>query len=718
MVQQGTSGATAPFGLTAWDEITTVAGGGAPGLYIQAYSVATDPNGNLYLTTGVQVDRVDLATGTMTTFAGGGTSAPGDGGPATQANIGPEGIAFDSSGNLFIADGANNSIRRVDAITGVISTIAGTGAQGFSGDGGLATQAVLDEPSALTVDPAGNIYFIDGNLRIRRIDGATGIITTFGGNGGPNTSIPADGTPATAIGMRCFTITTDAAGNVYCADSYFSGRIFRINAGSGAITTAVGERNSTVGTPNGDGGPALNATISQPSGMAFDADGNLYITDLYDSAIRRVDSATEIITTVAGPAYGFAGDGGPATSASLNAPIAAATDPAGNLYFSDSDNNRVRLIDFSTLASAQSIMFSPLPDISFPAAAFTLNATASSGLPVIYASNTPSVCVVSGSTVTILISGGCSITASQYGGGSYAAAVPVTQTFTVLFSDTSGLPANQAAAVDLLAQYGITSGCGNNDFCPNENVTRAEMAIFIVRGIFGDNTFPYSPTPYFADVAPDDFGFQWIQALYELGITKGCASNSDGTIDYCPNDSITRAQMAVFIVRARLGAQATFNYPAAPYFTDALPPGEDPTDVDFPYIQRMKMDGITSGCTATTYCPDDPVTRSEMALFIVRGLFNQLLSAGAPVITQISPSTLAVGAAGTFNITGANTMFIQGTSTLAPIPGVTIGTITVNSPTSLTVQLTAAANAEAGPRSIDAVTGAQEAVLPNGLMLQ
>ena len=164
--------------------------------------------------------------------------------------------------------------------------------------------------------------------------------------------------------------------------------------------------------------------------------------------------------------------------------------------------------------------------------------------------------------------------------------------------------------------------------------------------------------------------------------------------------------MAVFIIRARLGVGIagpgpTFTYPSTPYFTDATAGSE----FAFPWIQRMKLESITSGCTATTYCPTDPVTRGEMAIFIMRGAFNQFLPAGTPVITSISPSTLPVGTSGTYTITGTNTNFVQGTTQLSPIPGVTIGTITVNSATSMTVQLTAAPNAVAQPYSILAITG-------------
>ena len=187
---------------------------------------------------------------------------------------------------------------------------------------------------------------------------------------------------------------------------------------------------------------------------------------------------------------------------------------------------------------------------------------------------------------------------------------------------------------------------------------------------------------------------------------------------YCPNDSVTRDEMAIFIIRVRLGlalagSNPTFTYPATPYFTDV-----PTTDFAFPWVQRMKQENITSGCTATMYCASDPVIRGDMAIFIMRGAFNQLLPAGTPVLTQISPATLPAGASGTYTITGANTSFVQGTTTLSPIPGVTIGTITVTSPTTLTVQLTAAANAVAQPYSILAITGTEEDVLSNGLTVQ
>ena len=171
--------------------------------------------------------------------------------------------------------------------------------------------------------------------------------------------------------------------------------------------------------------------------------------------------------------------------------------------------------------------------------------------------------------------------------------------------------------------------------------------------------------------------------------------------NYCPDSSVTREEMAVFIIAARFGAGASFTYSSTPSFADV--PDSGATEPYFKFVQRMKQDGITAGCAKavprhpSTTAPSEAVTRAQMAVFMMAGLFNCLCRLTAPAITAISPPTLAAGTSGTFTITGVNTTFTQGTTTLSPIPGVTIGTITVNSPTSLTVQLTAAANATPRP---------------------
>ncbi|MEP6715098.1 MAG: S-layer homology domain-containing protein [Terriglobia bacterium] len=362
--------------------------------------------------------------------------------------------------------------------------------------------------------------------------------------------------------------------------------------------------------------------------------------------------------------------------------------------------------------TAQSITFAALGNQSLNTSPVTLTASSSSGLAVSFMSTTTSVCTVSGNMLTILAAGGCSIKASQPGNATYAQAPPVVQSFTVMFGDVA--PTDYFfKAVNLMAQKGITAGCGSNSYCPEQLVTRSQMAIFMVRAIQGGDSFTSSSTPYFTDVQPSYYAFRWIQRMKELGITGGCAAGL-----YCPEQLVTRSQMAIFLIRARLGvnlagAPPTFTYPATAYFAD-----EPDTDSVFPWVQRMKLESITGGCSANAYCPGAVVTRGDMSIFIMRGAFNQLLPAGTPVVSQMAPATLARGAPGTFTITGLNTNFVQGTTQVSPLPGVTIGTVTVNSATSLTVQLTADVNAVAKPYSILAITGSEQAVLPNGLTLQ
>ncbi len=263
-------------------------------------------------------------------------------------------------------------------------------------------------------------------------------------------------------------------------------------------------------------------------------------------------------------------------------------------------------------------------------------------------------------------------------------------------------------AVNLLKARGITSGCSPTEYCPAESVTRAQMAVFIVRAVTGGDNFTYSPVPYFTDVQPADFGFAWIQKLYELGITAGCAPSL-----YCPNDSITRSQMAVFIIRARYGAETTFDYPADPYFTDV-----PPTGFAYSYIQRMKEDNITSGCSATTYCPDSSVTRGDMAMFVMRGAFNQLLPMAEPTLAGVSPTTLANGTSATLTITGLQTHFVSGATTLNVVPGLVVNSVTVVNATTLTANVTAETSSAPQPLSIWVTDSTEEAVLPNGLLVQ
>ena len=338
--------------VDATGTITTIAGtgerdfggDGGPAVRAALYfpsGVAVDGAGNLYIadTYNHRIRKVD-ATGTITTIAGTGErDFSGDEGPAVEAELyDPYGVAVDSAGNLYIADTGNHRIRKVDA-TGTITTIAGTGERGFSGDGGPATAAQLAPPLGVAVDSAGNLYIADtSNLRIRKVD-ATGTITTIAGTGERDFS--GDEGPATTARLTFPRgVAVDGAGGLYIADTY-NHRIRKVDA-TGTITTIAGTGERDFG---GDGGPAVRAALYFPSGVAVDGAGNLYIADTYNHRIRKVD-ATGTITTIAGTGErGFGGDEGPATTARLTFPRGVAVDSAGGLYIADTSNHRIRKVD-------------------------------------------------------------------------------------------------------------------------------------------------------------------------------------------------------------------------------------------------------------------------------------------------------------------------------------------------------------------------------------
>ena len=334
--------------------ITTVAGNGASAASVGdggaataagldgPIGVAVDSSGNLFVADEghYRVRKVSAASGVMTTVAGNGAHGfGGDGGPATIAKLSdPVGVAVDPAGNLFIADSEDHRIRRVAAVSGFITTVAGNGNAGSGGEGGAATAAALNTPRGVAVDRAGNLFIADAlNRRIRRVDSATGIITTPAGSG--ISGFSGDGGPATAARLSyCWALAVDAAGNLIIADSA-NNRIRMVVAGSGIIVTVAG--NGTFGF-SGDGGAPTAASLAYPRGVAVTPSGDLLIADWQNSRIRKVAAATGIISTLAGTGTEiFSGDGGPATSAGLN-PFGVAVDGDGNAFVSG--DNRVRLV--------------------------------------------------------------------------------------------------------------------------------------------------------------------------------------------------------------------------------------------------------------------------------------------------------------------------------------------------------------------------------------
>ena len=369
--------------------ISTVAGNGVNGyvsdgllaIFTQLnnpYGVAVDALGNIYIadTENQRIRKVTNpgSSGMISTVAGNGASGySGDGGPATSAQLRyPTGVAVDASGNIYIADSQNNCIRKVTnpGSSGMISTVAGDGQYGNSGDGGLATSARLRYPLGVAVDASGNVYIAEAeNHRIRKVTnpGSAGMISTVAGN--EDSGYSGDGGPATSAQLSYpYGVAVDASGNIYIADSLCNCIRKVTNPGSSGIISTVAGGGS--GSFSGDGGLATSGRLNNPFGLCSDALGNIYIADTNNHRVRKVGEAPPtsspsasptvsptvsptasptvfslIITTIAGNgAFGHLGNGGLATSAQLRYPYGVAVDASGNVYIADPQNKRIRMV--------------------------------------------------------------------------------------------------------------------------------------------------------------------------------------------------------------------------------------------------------------------------------------------------------------------------------------------------------------------------------------
>ena len=390
----GTYYASASSGVEQSSTISTVAGNNTPGYSGDGgpatsaelnlpVAVAFDSQGNMYISDfDNYVIRKVTPAGVISTVVGNGTAGySGDGGPATSAEISqPYGMAFDHLGNLFFADFNENVVREVNT-AGIISTVVGTGAANYSGDGGPARSATLNNPTDVAFNAAGDLFITDaGNDVIREVD-ASGVISTIAGVGG-SPGYSGDGGPATSALIDSLnSIAFDSSGNLFFVDQA-DGVVREINT-AGIISTVAGNGG---GGYSGDNGPATSASLYGPEYVAFDQFGNMFISDIYNYDVREV-SPSGIITTIAGNGMqGYSGNGGPAIESILYGPVGLGVNSLGSLFIADSDNNVIREIAAPPLLTYS---VTPVPTtVSFSVAAgpqsttFNVTVDTASGSPV------------------------------------------------------------------------------------------------------------------------------------------------------------------------------------------------------------------------------------------------------------------------------------------------------------------------------------------------
>jgi DNA-binding beta-propeller fold protein YncE len=282
---------------------------------------------------------------TMGTVAGTGRQGfAGDGGPAAQALLDqPFDVAFDARGDAYFSDTFNHRIRKLDRATGILRTVAGSGVKGFAGDGGPAIDASLDEPYGVVLDRKGNLYFADRlNRRVRRVDAGSHTITTVAGSGAA--AFSGDGGPADRAGLvEPNSVAIDRAGaTLYIAD-VAGHRIRAVDLATGRIGTFAGTGRAR---HHGDGGPAVEASIWGARAVDVGPDGTVFILEREGNTLRAVDPRTGLIRTMAGTGKkGYTGDGGPPEQASFDGPKELAVDPAGRILIVDTENHAIRLVD-------------------------------------------------------------------------------------------------------------------------------------------------------------------------------------------------------------------------------------------------------------------------------------------------------------------------------------------------------------------------------------
>ena len=475
--------------------------------------VATDPAGNVYIAdqNNNVIRKVTLA-GTISTFAGTGiANFSGDNGPATQAELNnPIGVFVEPNGSVLIADVGNQRIRLVDT-QGIITTVAGNGVISYSGDNGPAIDASFHNCVRAVADAAGNIYIADqSNHRVRKVDTA-GIVTTIAGTG--DTTFSGDNGPAVDAALYNPTaLALDSAGNLYIADQ-FNQRIRKIDT-AGIITTVAGNGNATY---SGDGGPALDASLNYPGGVIVDTSGNIFFGDDLNYRVRRV-SPDGIITTVAGNGIqGYSGDGGPATSASLNGTFGLAIDPSGDLLLADAVNNRIRSV--YRLSSVAPV---------FTSAAITNSASFASG------GSPGELATIFGQHLSV-----------NYSGIANATTLPLNTSLAGTSVTVNGIPA------PILAVVNINGGEQINLQIPWEAATQLNASVVIDNGVASSVTVPVQLTA----TQP---------GVFLIDTTDGAIEHVNGSIVSAANPAAPGETVVVFATGLGVVAPALTSGQAAP----------------------------------------------------------------------------------------------------------------------------------------------------------
>ena len=639
--------------------------------------VANDGSGNLYIADGVRVRKVNASTGLITTVAGNGTPGySGDGGSATSAQLSVTGgIGVDNSGNIYIADASNQRVRKVNASTGIITTVAGNGTFGFSGDGGSAISAQLQGPQDVAVDGSGNLYIADlGNYVIRKVNASTGIITTVAGNG--TSGFSGDGGSATSAQLTApLGVAVDNSGNIYVLDQG-GGRIRKINA-SGTISTIAGGGNSGLGGP-----AATYYSLLCSESLAVGASGNIYLSSC--TYILEINSSG-IITWVAGNnSNGYSGDGGLATSASLKGPEGLSVDSQGSFYIADRLNSRVRKVlpCFYTLSSPSTTAQTICQNGT--ATSLSVAATGTGAFTYQWYSNTTNNnsggTIISGATATSYLPPSTAVGTKYYyaivTGTCGSVATNVSGAITV--NSTTAITTQPSTSTQTVCQNGaLTSlsvaatGTGTLAYQWYKNTTNSNTGGTVVSGAI---TASYTPSSASAGIS-----------YYYVTVT-GCnivKSSPSGAITVNAATAITTQPSTTIQTVCQNGSVSSLSVVAS---------GTAPFTYQwYSNSTNSNTGGTFTGVTTSTYTPSSATVGTKYYYVVVSSACGTAVTSnvsGAIVINPLPLSSITPSGATTFCQGGSVTLTASTGSSYLWSTGATTQSITVGTAGNYTVRVT------------------------------